>query len=222
MRKVIFGGANSLDNYFARKDDTVDWLMWSDEVGKIMAGYWETFDTIVMGRRTYEAALRLGKGDGSYPGMKSYVFSRTLKPKSNQTLEITSEDPARVVARLKQQTGKDICVMGGGLLAKPLFEAGLIDEIGFNIHPVLLGSGIPLFYEMKQQIDLELIECRGLKNGCVMVTYRVKPPGENKKLTAKSAKRVKSGKKATKVKKPKIRTGSGSDRVSTYGTRSSK
>ena len=68
--------------------------------------------------------------------------------------------------------------VGGGLLAKSLFEANLIDEIGFNIHPVLLGSGIPLFYEMNHQIDLELIDCKTLKTGCVLVTYKVKPPGK--------------------------------------------
>ena len=70
MRKVVFGGANSLDNYFARKDDAVDWLMWSDEVGKIMADYFKTFDTVVMGRRTYEVALRMGHS-GANPGMKT-------------------------------------------------------------------------------------------------------------------------------------------------------
>ena len=64
--------------------------------------------------------------------------------------------------------------MGGGDLARTLFEAGVIDEIGFNIHPVLLGSGIPLFHQMKKQIDLEFIECRPFKNGCVYVLYRVK------------------------------------------------
>ncbi len=64
--------------------------------------------------------------------------------------------------------------MGGGELAKSFFEAGLIDEIGFNIHPVLLGSGIPLFHEMKRQIDLELLDCKTFKNGCVLVSYRVK------------------------------------------------
>ena len=174
MRKVVFGGANSLDNYFARKDDAVDWLLWSDEVGKIMADYFKTFDTIVMGRRTYEVAIASGHGGGSYGGMKTYVFSRTLKPRSTKALEITSEDVADVVGRLKQEEGKDICIMGGGLLAKPLFEAGLIDEIGLNIHPILLGSGIPLFHEMSRQIDLELTECRQLSNGCVFVTYRTK------------------------------------------------
>ena len=64
--------------------------------------------------------------------------------------------------------------MGGGLLAKPLFEANLIDEVGLHIHPVLLGSGVQLFHEMGRQIDLELIECKRFKNGCVSVTYRVK------------------------------------------------
>lgn len=62
MRKVTFGGANSLDNYFARKNDAVDWLMWSDEAGAIMAKYWKTIDTIVMGRKTYVAGLKLIKG----------------------------------------------------------------------------------------------------------------------------------------------------------------
>jgi dihydrofolate reductase len=174
MRKVVFGGANSLDNFFARKDDAVDWLMWSDEVAKLMADYWKTFDTVVMGRRTYEVALRMGSGGGAYPGMKNYVCSRTLKENPDSGVEIVSEDAAEFVRKLKEQEGKDICIMGGGLLAKSLFEADLIDEIGFNVHPVLLGSGIPLFHEMTRQIDLELLDCKTFKNGCVVVTYRVK------------------------------------------------
>jgi dihydrofolate reductase len=197
MRKVIFGGANSLDNYFARQDDSVDWLMWSNEVTEMMADYWKRFDTILIGRRTYEVALRMGHGGGAYPGIKNYVFSRTMKQgtKKIKNLEIVSEDAAGFVRKLKALEGKDICVMGGGLLAKSLFEADLIDEIGFNIHPVLLGSGIPVFHEMDHQIDLELLECRGLKNGCVMVTYRVKPPGEKKKkVAAKNPRKAKKSK----------------------------
>ena len=59
-------------------------------------------------------------------------------------------------------------------MGKSLLEANVVDEIGLNIHPVLLGSGIPLFHAMKRQIDLELVECRQFKNGCVLVRYRVK------------------------------------------------
>lgn len=175
MRKVTFGGANSLDNYFARKDNAVDWLLWSDEASALMASYWKTIDTILMGRKTYEVALEQSKGkSNSYPGIKTYVFSRTLKGSADKSVEIVSEDAAGFVRKLKGEEGKDICLMGGGDFAKTLFEADLIDEIGFNVHPVLLGSGIPVFHEMKKQIDLELIECKSFKNGCVLVGYRVK------------------------------------------------
>lgn len=183
MRKVTFGGANSLDNYFARKDDAVDWLLWSDEAADLLKTYWKTIDTVVMGRKTYEVALRMtrsskkgGKKESinPYPNVKTYVFSRTLKESKDKEVEIINEDAADFVRKLKEEKGKDICVMGGGLLAKSLFEADLIDEVGFNIHPVLLGQGIPLFHEMSRQINLELLECRPFKNGCVYVLYRVK------------------------------------------------
>lgn len=175
MRKVTFGGASSLDNMFARKDDSVDWLMWSDEAQTMMTEYWKTVDTILMGRKTYEAGLKLSKGKNNpYGGIKSYVFSHTLKPGKRQGVEFVQNDAVEFVKNLKADEGGDICLMGGGNFAKTLFEANLIDEIGFNIHPILLGSGIPIFYEMKHQVDLELLTCQRFKNGCVAVTYRVK------------------------------------------------
>ena len=173
MRKVTFGGANSLDNFIARKDDSVDWLLWNKEVQQILKDYWKTIDTVVMGRGTYEVSARMGAG-GGHPGAKTYVFSRTLKKRSTKDLKFIADDVVPFVRRLKEEDGKDICVLGGGLLAKSLFEADLIDEIGFNIHPVLLGSGIPLFHEMTRQIDLELKKCQQLSNGCVYLSYDVK------------------------------------------------
>lgn len=173
MRKVIFGGANSLDNYIARKDNSVDWLVWSDDVTEIMKDLWPRLDCIVMGRKTYEVSLEMGAP--THAGFSTYVFSRTL-PAGTTTagIEIVDGDPAAFIRELKLGEGKDICVMGGGELARTLFEADVIDELGFNIHPVLLGSGIPLFHEMSRQIDLELLECRQLKSGCVYVSYAVK------------------------------------------------
>ena len=144
MRKVTFGGASSLDNFIARKDDSVDWLLWTKEVSEIMRTYWKTIDTVLMGRRTYEVASNGSKG-GGYSGVKTYVFSRTIKKRSSKKITFVAEDAAEYIKRLKEEKGKDICVLGGGVLAKSLFEADLIDEIGFNIHPVLLGSGIPIF-----------------------------------------------------------------------------
>jgi dihydrofolate reductase len=59
-------------------------------------------------------------------------------------------------------------------LARSLFAENLVDEISLNIHPVLLGAGIRLFPEIGKQLDLELLECKAHKNGCVQVAYRVK------------------------------------------------
>lgn len=181
MRKVIFGGANSLDNYFARKDGSVDWLLWSDEAAEIMKDMWPRFDVMIMGRKTWEHAMAqfseedIEKARSMYSGVKEYVFSRSLPAGPTKGgYEIVNSDPGEFVRVLKEHPGKDICIMGGGDLAKTLFEAGVIDEIGFNIHPVLLGSGIPLFHEMSRQTDLELLECKPMKNGCVYVLYRVK------------------------------------------------
>ena len=174
MRKVTFGVANSLDNYIARKDGAIDWILGGEEAASMMTEFWKTIDAVVIGRKTYEPVLKSGKPVPTYPGVKNYVLSRTLKESPDKNVKIIREDAVEFVRKLKTEEGKGIFVMGGGLLAKPLLEANLIDEVGVSIHPVLLGSGISLFHEMKRQIDLELLECKTFKNGCVSVTYRVK------------------------------------------------
>ena len=184
MRKLTLGLANSLDNYIARKDGGFDWLHWSKEVAEISAKFMKTVDALLIGRKTFE--VMLASGQTSYPGAKNYVFSRSkkkrealkkrlrAKKKPDRNVEIVTEDAAKFVRELKKRKGKGIVVFGGGELAKSLFEADLIDEVVLNIHPVLLGSGIPLFHEMKKQIDLELLECKILEGGYLAVTYRIK------------------------------------------------
>jgi len=172
MRKVIFGGANTLDNYIAGKDDAIDWILQSKEANEILRDYWARIDTEILGRRTYEVAMKGGGGAIGQGGLKTYVCSRTLQKIQGKKVELAS-DAVSLVKRLKAEKGKDIIVMGGGEIGKSLFEAGLIDELGVNIHPLLLGSGIPLFGEMERRIALELRDCKRTKNGCVVLTYNV-------------------------------------------------
>jgi dihydrofolate reductase len=178
MRKVTFGCASTLDNYIAREDGSFDWIMHSDEANQLMKDFWPRIDTMVMGRKTWEIAQKYApksdRKDLPHGGLETYVFSRTLEPGTRDGMTFLKDDPAGFVRELKQKEGKEICIMSGGSLAKPLLEAGVVDEIGFNIHPILLGSGAPLFYPMKEQIGLELIECKSFKNGCVYVLYRVR------------------------------------------------
>ena len=150
--------------------DSVDGLRHSDYLNDIMARYWKTTDTVILGRRTWEIAMKSSTGGSK--GIKSYVCSRTLKKIPGKKIEL-APDAVSLVKRLKAEAVKDIIVMGGSLIGKALFEAGLVDEFGVNIHPVLLGSGIPLFAEMERRIELELLECKQLKTGCVFLNYRV-------------------------------------------------
>ncbi|PYS87076.1 MAG: hypothetical protein DMF62_13555 [Acidobacteria bacterium] len=180
MRKVIYGGATSLDQYLAREDGAVDWLIHDAEAMEIMKDMWPRFDAMVMGRKTWTTSTKnfseedLEKAREMSAGMRTIVFSRTLETGERHGAEFVSGDAAAFVRDMKREKGKDIMVMGGGELAQSLFEAGVIDEVGFNIHPVLLSGGIPAFHKVSRQIDLELVECKAMKSGCVYVYYKVK------------------------------------------------
>ncbi|MEO7508030.1 MAG: dihydrofolate reductase family protein [Pyrinomonadaceae bacterium] len=173
MRKVLFGGAISLDNFIARPDGAVDWLQWSDEAAAYLKELWSSVDAMLMGRMTYENALKQGAG-GGHPAICSYVCSRTMTPRKQKNGSEVVNDAVGLVTKLKQKDGRDIYLLGGGLLAASLFEADLVDEIGFSIQPVLLGQGIPLYHPTSKQIELELISADAWKNGCVLVKYRVR------------------------------------------------
>src|SRR5262247_1208110 len=82
MRTITYGAAVSLDGYIARKDQAVDWLAWSDDVGAIMSEYWGGVDAMLMGRKTYDIAVASGQGGSGSSKIKTYVFSRTLSLES--------------------------------------------------------------------------------------------------------------------------------------------
>jgi dihydrofolate reductase len=175
MRNVTYGAACSLDGFIARKDGAVDWLHFSKDVQAVMTEYWKRIDTLLMGRKTWEVAAASGTAGGEmYAGMRTYIFSRTLKTDPFPGIQLISTDAGEFVRDLKRKKGKDICVLGGGDLARSLFAAGVIDEIGINVHPVLLGSGIPLFLDPGRQVDLKLVESRIIDGDCVLATYRLR------------------------------------------------
>ena len=174
MRTVTYGAACSLDGFIAPVDGSMDWLHFSRDAQDAMGTYWASIDTMLMGRKTWEVAMANagGGGDGGMGGISTYIFSRTLTsvPKG---ATLVREDAGDFVRQLKAQPGKGICVMGGGELAQSLFAAGVIDEVGLNVHPILLGAGVPFFRDAGRRIPLELAESRVIDGGCVLSTYRV-------------------------------------------------
>ncbi len=128
---------------------------------------------MLIGRKTFEVGQKMGGGP-PMDGVKTYVFSRTLERLSEGvTGELVRDDAAEFVRRLKRQKGGKIIVMGGGELGTALLDAGLIDEIGLSVHPVLLGGGTPAFGALGRRIELELIETRSIARQCVLLRYHV-------------------------------------------------
>ena len=180
MRKVTYGGACSLDGFIAAADGAVNWLTMSPDVHAIMAEFWRNTDTLVMGRKTWEIARQYARQP--MPGMehvKSYVFSQSIDRIDSPGVTLVHSDAPAFVTQLKKEPGSGICVFGGGELATSLIRAGLVDEVGFNIQPVLVGSGTPAFRDTGR-VKLDLLETRPLKGGCVYALYRVKNSRQGK------------------------------------------
>jgi dihydrofolate reductase len=171
MRTVTYGAACSFDGFITGPNGAIDWLHNSRDANEIMREYWKTIDTLVMGRKTWEIAASYGGGGSG--GMQSYVFSRTLDRIKKKGVTLVKDDPGTFVRDLKQRDGKGICVFGGSDFARALFAADVVDEVGANVHPVLLGSGTPLFVDPQRRTSLELKECRPIDGGCVYMIYRV-------------------------------------------------
>jgi dihydrofolate reductase len=173
MRKVIVGLAVSLDNLIEGPNGEYDWCFNDQDYG--MSGFFKRVDTVFIGRKTYEKTLAMGDNPGSgFPRLKEYVFSTTLdKVKDGATLikgNIRTE-----VEKIKKDKGKDIWLFGGAGLTTSLLNAGLIDELWLAVHPVLLGSGKPLFNNIKERVNLTLLDTKTYSTGLVSLTYSVKP-----------------------------------------------
>jgi dihydrofolate reductase len=178
MRTVTYGAACSLDGFIAGPDKALDWLHYSTDVTDVMAEYFKSIDTILFGRKTWVDAQAMSADesqppDDAFRGIQSYVFSRTLETLADPRVRLVRDDATDFVRDLKKQPGRGICVMGGGELARSLFEADLIDEVGLNIHPILLGGGIPMFPTPGPRVSLKLLSSRVLSGGCVLANFRV-------------------------------------------------
>ena len=171
MRRLRYGVAMSLDGFIAGPNGEYDWIVHDPAIDFV--AMFAQYDTLLMGRKTYEVASEKGKSWDSF-GQRWIVVSTTLKPEEHPGITILSGGIAEAVAAMKAQPGKDIWLMGGGVLFRAMLDAGLVDAVEVALIPVMLGSGVPLLPEGRRR-SLHLEESRALPSGILMLKYSVAP-----------------------------------------------
>ncbi len=170
MRRVRYSVAMSLDGHIADPKGGYDWIVMDPDID--FGALFKDFDTVLMGRKSYEAARK--QGGGGMPGMQAYVFSRTLHQKDCPDATV-SDNPKETVTALKQKKGKDIWLFGGGELFSSLLGLGLVDAVEVGVVPVLLGGGLPMLPSPATLAQLKLTKHRVYeRTGTVLLNYAVK------------------------------------------------
>lgn len=178
QRKIVLDLATTLDGFIEGKNGEVDWCIIDPDMG--FTDFLNEIDTILYGRKSYDLWGQYIPHDKDSDdekeiwrlvhSKKKYVFSRTHIDTNNQATFI-KDNILEEVNKLKNKPGKDIWLYGGASLITTFINLGLIDEFRLSIHPVILGEGKPLFIDIKQRLNLEMVNTRTFSSGVVQLIY---------------------------------------------------
>jgi dihydrofolate reductase len=169
MRRIRYQVACSLDGYIAGPNGEFDWIIADPEID--FADLFNQFDTLLMGRRTYET---IPGGAADFKGMEVVVFSTTLSQEDHPGATVVSSNVERKLEELRSRPGKDIWLFGGGELFRSLWNLGFVDTVEPAIIPVLIGGGLPFLPAPATKRELALRSHRIYGSGIVLLEYDVK------------------------------------------------
>lgn len=156
-RKIVLYIATSLDGYIATKEESVHWLDETEAEGDNgFSEFYETIDTVIMGKKTYDWVVNQKLEEFPYKGKSCYVYTNSTKAVDNEDITFVQGEVSELIQQLQQQPGKNIWIVGGGELLHHYIKENLVDEYIITIAPIILGSGIPLFKELDGNINLKL------------------------------------------------------------------
>ncbi|MFZ5628203.1 MAG: dihydrofolate reductase family protein [Spirochaetota bacterium] len=149
MRRITYHVATTLDGYIAHSDHTTEGFSFEGPHVSEYLQHLQEYDTVIMGRKTYEAGYQFGlkAGEAPYPWMRNFIFSKSIEIQNIQKdkLFVIRENWQEAIKELKSTAGSDIYLCGGGKLAGLLLAAGLVDRLRLKVAPLIFGSGIKLF-----------------------------------------------------------------------------
>jgi dihydrofolate reductase len=177
MKKVILDLAVTLDGFIEGPNGEIDWCIIDDDMD--FDGFLAGIDTIFYGRVSYDSWGNYQPDSGAgeteqklweaVHSKKKFVF--TSQEKEDDQAVFIHSDIAEKVTEMKQQDGKDIWLYGGASLIKTFIQLNLVDIYRISVHPTVLGSGKPLFEDLKKRFELKLIESKPFKSGVVQLIY---------------------------------------------------
>ncbi|WP_018755500.1 dihydrofolate reductase family protein [Paenibacillus terrigena] len=177
-RKIILDLAVTLDGFIEGKNGEVDWCIMDADMGFI--DFLNQIDTILYGRKSYDVwgqfttEMEHSGNEKEMWGLvhskEKYVFSRTQKGTDSKAIFI-NDNILEEVIKLKNKPGKDIWLYGGASLITTFINLGLVDEFRLSVHPVVLGEGKPLFVDIKQRLNLKMVNTRTFSSGVVQLIY---------------------------------------------------
>ncbi|WP_226087685.1 dihydrofolate reductase family protein [Mesobacillus sp. S13] len=179
-RRILLDLAVTLDGFIEGPKEEVDWCIMDPDMD--FKNFLQQIDTILYGRKSYDLWGKY-KPDSDVSDTENeiwelvhskekYVFSRTQnRPENNVTF--ISENIENEITKLKNMPGKDIWLYGGSSLITTFINLGLVDEIRLSVHPIILGEGKPLFIDIKQRVNLNLVETKRFSSGVVQLCYQL-------------------------------------------------
>lgn len=163
--KVFLIAAVTADGFIGRSSGhAADWTGGEDK--KVFVRLTKEAGTIVMGSRTFATIGR------ALSGRRNIVLTSRPEQITAEGVEATSETPAQLVERLKQEGAKALAVCGGARVYYDFVRAGIVDEIYLTIIPKLFGRGVALF-DGELDASLELLEETKLADGAILLHYKI-------------------------------------------------
>ena len=186
MSKIITTTWVSLDGFIAGPNGEMDWVIVDDEMGQYEFDVVSAADTLLLGRITYQSFAgswpfvpdnpNASEGEKAYArmlnAMRKIVFSKTLPSVEWNNSSLLKEVLPAEIAKLKQESARDMLIYGSASIVQALTNHGLIDEYQVLVHPVVLGGGKPLFRDIKERQKLKLVKTKAFPSGVIGLYYQ--------------------------------------------------